>query len=117
MAKYKVTFKPADVTVEVDPRSYPYGRYGRGGSLLDIALSHGVHIEHACGGEGICSTCHVIVEEGMNGLSEADEDELDSVEKAPGNTPDSRLACQAVVVGDVTVTIPGWNRNIASENQ
>jgi len=53
----------------------------------------------------------------MNNLSEADEDELDSVEKAPGNTPDSRLACQAVVVGDVTVTIPGWNRNIASENQ
>ena len=40
------------------------------------------------------------------------DDELDVIEQAPGNTPESRLACQAVVRDDVTVTIPEWNRNL-----
>ena len=34
---------------------------------------------------------------------------------APGLTLHSRLACQAVVKGDVTVEIPSWNRNYVSE--
>lgn len=116
MARYKVTFEPAGATVEVDPALYPYGRRGRPGSLLDIALAHGVHIEHACGGVGICATCHVIVTAGAENLSPASDDELDTVDSAPGNTTDSRLACMAVVRGDVTVTIPGWNRNAVSEH-
>ena len=107
MGKHKVTFEPAGVTVVVDPAQYPYGREGLPGSLLDIALSHGVQIEHACGGAGACGTCHVIVTTGAEHLSEPSEEELDRVEQAPGNTPDSRLACMAVVSGDVTVTIPG----------
>ena len=115
MPKYKVAFEPAGVTVEVDPAHYPYGRRGRPGSVLDVALSHGVHIEHACGGAGACGTCHVIVAAGADGLSEPDEDELDRVEQALGSTPDSRLACQAVVAGDVTVHIPERNRSAVSE--
>ena len=115
MAQYKVTFEPAGVLVTVDPAHYPYGRHGRPGSLLDIALSHGVHIEHACGGAGACGTCHVIVTSGMEALSEPTEEEIDRVEQAPGNTCDSRLACVAVVHGDVTVRIPEQNRNLVSE--
>ncbi len=117
MATYEVTFRPAGAKVKVDPAHYPYGRHGRPGSLLDIALSHGVHIEHACGGAGACGTCHVIVTEGTSNLSEASEEELDRVEQSPGSTPDSRLACMAVVRGDVTVQIPNWNRNAAGESQ
>ena len=111
MAKYKVTFLPANVTVEADPALYPYGNHGLPGSLLDIALSHGVELEHACGGVGVCATCHVIVNQGAENLAPADDDEMDRVDYAPGSTPQSRLACQAVVKGDVTVTVPGWNRN------
>jgi 2Fe-2S ferredoxin len=102
--------------VEADPQRYPYGSHGAPGSLLDIALGAGVHIEHACGGVGACGTCHVIVERGAGGLSEPSEQELDLIDVAPGNTPDSRLACMAVVGGDVTVRIPGWNRNAAAES-
>ncbi|MFW6153948.1 MAG: 2Fe-2S iron-sulfur cluster-binding protein [Planctomycetota bacterium] len=116
MATYKVTFEPAGVTVDADPADYPYGHHGLPGSLLDIALAHGVAIEHACGGVGACSTCHVIVEAGEENLSEAGDAELDRVEQAPGNTVRSRLACQAVVHGDVTVRVPGWNRNVAKES-
>ena len=115
MAKHTVTFQPAGVTVEVDPSAFPYGSHGAPGSLLDIALAHEVYIEHACGGAGACGTCHVIVQAGAENLSEPTDDELDRVEVAPGNTPDSRLACMAVVRGDVTVRIPEWNRNAAPE--
>ena len=115
MAKYKVTFAPAGVTVEVDPEQYPYGREGEPGSILDIALSHGIHIEHACGGQGVCGSCHVVATQGADNLSEPEPDELDVVEQAPGNMLNSRLACQAVVTGDVVVTIPNRNRNADSE--
>ena len=113
---YRVTFQPAGVTVEVDPTKYPYGRTGLPGSVLDIALAHDIPIEHACGGTGVCATCHVIVEAGAENLSPASDDEMDSVDQAPGATLNSRLACQAVVNGDVTVTIPHWNRNAVSED-
>ncbi len=115
MPKYNVTFEPAGVTVQVDPSQYPYGTHGRPGSLLDIALANDVEIEHTCGGVGACSTCHVIVRAGEANLSEADDEEFDRVEMAPGNTIHSRLACQAVVGGDVTVEVPQWNRNVAKE--
>ena len=115
MATCKVTFAPCGAVVEANPAHYPYGHHGRPGSILDIALSHGVAIGHACGGAGACGTCHVIVLEGMDNLSPADEDELDVVERAPGITPASRLACLAVVKGDVKVRVPPWNRNLAAE--
>jgi 2Fe-2S ferredoxin len=115
MARHKVTFEPVGVTVEADPDLCPYGRTGRPGSLLDIALAHGVSIEHACGGVGVCGTCHVVVTHGQESLSEPGDDELDSVDQVPGSTLASRLACQAVVCGDVTVRVPDWNRNAVAE--
>jgi 2Fe-2S ferredoxin len=44
-----------------------------------------------------------------------DDDELDRVEQAADYQLRSRLGCQAVVTGDVTVHIPEWNRNYVSE--
>jgi 2Fe-2S ferredoxin len=57
----------------------------------------------------------VIVKSGEENLSEADEDELDRLDQAPGLTLRSRLGCQCVVTGDVEVEIPSWNRNYVSE--
>ena len=105
MATCRVTFEPAGATVEADDAHYPYGPHGEPGSLLDIALSHGVEIPHACGGSGVCGTCLVTVVAGAENLSAPDDDELDTIERQPDNTPASRLACRAVVRGDVTVRI------------
>ncbi len=115
MAKHKITFEPVGVTIEVDPADFPLGRHGAAGSVLDIALARGISIEHACGGVGACATCHVLVLAGAENLSAPDDDELDMVERAPDSAPNSRLACRAVVCGDVTVRIPQWNRNAVSE--
>ena len=111
----KVTFLPANITIDYDPEKMPYSEHGLRGSLLDIALNNGLQLEHACGGSCACTTCHVIVKEGDGNLSEMDDDEQDRLDMAPGLTLHSRLGCQAVVTGDVVVEIPSWNRNYVSE--
>ena len=93
-------------TVEYKPGVTPYHEHGLQGSLLDIALNFGVDLEHACGGNCACTTCHVIVKQGEQNLSEMEEDEEDRLYLADGLTLHSRLGCQAVVKGDVTVEIP-----------
>ena len=115
--KYKLTFQPANVTIEVDPARVPYSRDGQKGSILEIALGNGVGIDHACGGVCACSTCHVIVRQGLASCPQATEEEDDQLDNAPGLTPQSRLACQTVPNGtaDVVVEIPHWNRNLVSE--
>jgi 2Fe-2S ferredoxin len=111
----KVTFLPENRTVEFELGELPYADHGKPESLLDVALNNDIHLEHACGGSCACTTCHVIVKEGEDHLSEAEDDELDRLDMAAGLTLRSRLGCQAVVKGDVVVEIPGWNRNYISE--
>ena len=111
----KVTFLPAGETFEFESGKLPYKDHGRPESLLDVAMNNGFHLEHACGGSCACTTCHVVVKEGMNNLSEMEDDEMDRVEQAADFQLNSRLGCQAVVKGDVTVNIPDWNRNYVSE--
>jgi 2Fe-2S ferredoxin len=111
----KVTFVNTGQTIEFESGKLPYHEHGKRESLLDIALSHDIQLEHACGGSCACTTCHVIVKSGDDNLSPADEDELDRLDMAPGLTLHSRLGCQAVVTGDVTIEIPSWNRNYVSE--
>jgi 2Fe-2S ferredoxin len=113
----KVTFLPEGRTVEFESGNLPYGEHGKPESLLDICEHFGLHLEHACGGSCACTTCHVIVKDGTDShLTEADDDELDRLDQAPGLTLHSRLGCQAVVTGgDVIVEIPNWNRNYVSE--
>lgn len=106
MPKVKVTFLPLNKTVEVDEKDYPFGDHGLPGSILDIALANGIRLEHNCGGNCACTTCHVIVKEGMENLSPMEDDEEDRLDTAEGLTLKSRLGCQAVAHGDVVVEIP-----------
>lgn len=89
----------------------------KGEHLLEVAVEHGINIEHACGGVCACSTCHVYVEQGMEHVSAATEDEDDRVEEAPGLQRNSRLSCQCVIEGDgpIVVRVPAWNRNAVKE--
>ena len=111
----KVTFVNIGETVEFEHGKLPYADHGKPESLLDVALNFGIQLEHACGGSCACTTCHVVVRQGDDNLSEADDDELDRLDMAADLTLHSRLGCQAVVKGDVTVEIPSWNRNYVSE--
>jgi len=100
---------------DVDLASMPYQHHGLPGSLLDVAMNVGVPIEHACGGHCACTTCHVIVKAGAENLSALEDSEADRLDTAWEVTPQSRLACQAVVQGDVECEIPAYSRNYVLE--
>ena len=91
----------------------------KGEHLLEIAVENGINIEHSCGGVCACSTCHVYVEQGMDKLEEATEEEEDRVEEAPGIQINSRLSCQCEILKDseepIVVRVPAWNRNAVKE--
>jgi 2Fe-2S ferredoxin len=108
---------PMNVTVEVDPEKIPFGHTGLPGSILDIALANGISLDHACGGVCACSTCHVIVREGGDSISEMTDAEDEELSFAPGLQPSSRLSCQSVPNGtrNLIVEIPNWNRNAVRE--
>ncbi len=118
--RYTIRFEQEDgpsIVAEVLPDELPYDQPGQPGSLLSTALHFGVPVEHTCGGMCACSTCHVIVQEGLESCNEATEDEMDQLEQAPGLTPRSRLACQTVPDGskELRVIVPSWNRNFVKE--
>lgn len=83
----KVTILPDGKSVEVAP----------GTSLLEASIRAGAMHGSACGGACACSTCHVWVLEGLSSLSEAEELELDILDRAFDVKPSSRLGCQARV--------------------
>ncbi len=72
----------------------------QGDILLDIAMDAGVHINAACGGEGACGKCRVIIQSG----------EVTSKENSAISPEDYergyRLACQTRIKGDVEVFVP-----------
>lgn len=106
---YKITFLrkgEEPVTVEYEPGVTPYHEHGLEGSILDVALNCGIDLQHACGGNCACTTCHIIVKAGEENLSDMEEDEEDRLYLADGLTLHSRLGCQSIVRGDVTVEIP-----------
>ncbi len=114
---FSIKFMPEGKTVEVDPENMPTCGTGQPGSILDIALASGIDIDHACGGLCACSTCHIIVDEGLDTCNESSEEEEDQLERAPGLTPRSRLSCQTVPDGskNLVVSVPSWNRNLVRE--
>src|SRR2546427_6871202 len=96
MAKLRVQFESGEPerVIEFDPVRAPFQHDGRPGSILDVLLAHGIHLEHACGGNCACTTCHVVVKKGMERLSSSEDAEEDLLDKAPGLTPTSRLGCR-----------------------
>jgi ferredoxin len=93
MAKitYIINGKPTEVEAKV------------GSSLLQIGLDNGLPIEHACGGNGFCTTCLCSVKTGGEHLApRGDREEHMGITEDP-----QRLSCQAMVEkdGDMTIEI------------
>ena len=64
----KITVSPDSIKKEFD---------GLPGSILNLALNAGIDMDHSCGGVCACSTCHIIVKQGIGSCNEANEDEED----------------------------------------
>jgi len=64
---------------------------------------------HACGGKGRCTTCKVLVLEGLENLSATTEAERRFV-RLGALRDHERLACQACAQGDVRIAVPDENK-------
>src|SRR6202165_1537282 len=113
----QVVFLPEGKTVQFEHGKLPYKDHGKEESLLDVALNQGIRLDHACGGNCACTTCHIWVKEGTETLPARNDDEADRLYMAADLQLNSRLGCQAVITkpGKVVVEIPAWNRNYVSE--
>lgn len=88
----------------------PLGRFAEAKpdeTLLDAARRAGAPLGNACGGIGICARCRITVVAGAENLSPPTTIEL-RVSAQRGFAADERLACQAVVMGDVEVRAGYW---------
>ncbi|MCE2989842.1 MAG: ISC system 2Fe-2S type ferredoxin [Burkholderiales bacterium] len=98
---------PSGATLDIAP----------GTSLCDALLQNHIEIEHACEKSCACTTCHVVVRQGLDSLPEALEKEEDMLDMAWGLTPQSRLSCQVKVAETpLTIEIPKYTINHAREN-
>jgi 2Fe-2S ferredoxin len=73
-----------------------------GQTLLQVALDSDIVMEHACGGNGFCTTCLCDVTSGAENLSPRNDREENM-----GIAGVQRLGCQAQVQGDCAVTMTG----------
>jgi len=94
MANHKVTLLPANLTVEVPT----------GALVAEAIQSAGLEIGQPCGGQGRCGRCAVFVD--GDGARRRSTIRLSTDDLEAGFA----LACQTVVEGDLTVTIPEQER-------
>jgi len=98
----KVNFSQVNKTFEVP----------EGFTILEVALNNDIDLEHNCGGNCACSTCHVVVAEGYENLSPKTDEEQDMLNEAEGLTETSRLSCQSKICGDIVVHIPASSNSL-----
>ena len=73
-----------------------------GTPLLKAGLDAGLAVTHACGGQGKCSTCRVVVLEGLAHAPPRNDLERGIAERRRF-APEVRLSCQTPVAGDMLV--------------
>ena len=81
---------PDEVQIQAQPTA----------SILDASLDAGIPLTRVCGGNARCSTCRVVVLEGLSSCAPRNAAEQ-KLAAALGFGPTIRLACQTTVTGDV----------------
>lgn len=77
------------------------------GNLLSVLINKDLDVLKECGGRGMCATCHVYVQDGMDSLTPINRREQRTLEVITSCKSNSRLACQARVIGSgVVVELP-----------
>jgi 2Fe-2S ferredoxin len=97
----RITIQPLDRVIEAT----------EGATIMEAAHEHRLYWPTTCGGEGICTSCACTIEEGEGNLEPMGRGELktlaEELSEAAVRSRRLRLACQARVHGDVTVTKRG----------
>ena len=92
MGQRRILYLPDRKAVEAEP----------GETLLEASLRAGLPHVHVCGGKARCSTCRVLVLEGLEHCTPRTPSE-GAIARRLRFPPEIRLACQTRVTGPVTV--------------
>jgi ferredoxin, 2Fe-2S len=106
MFTIKIGFEQAEL------KEVTFEKITKGQTILEICLKHNIDLRHNCGGVCACSTCHIYVVSGNIHLEEASIREGHFLSAAKDPQPNSRLACQCLLVSDegiVEVIVPDQN--------
>jgi 2Fe-2S ferredoxin len=78
-------------------------------TALNIIHENQIDWMHACGAKGRCTTCKLIIDEGMEHLSSvnAHEQKFRDAGRLQFN---ERLACQVTISGDIAVRVAQQNK-------
>jgi len=87
-----ITYHHAAKTVRATPNS----------TILSASLTHQIPHVHICGGNARCSTCRVMILEGLEHCSPRSQAE-EIIATRLGFTRQVRLACQTLIQGDITI--------------
>ncbi len=87
-----ITYMPDNKSVEAK----------EGETILQTSLRLGIPHTHVCGGNGRCSTCRVIILDGLEHCSSRNRSELGLADRLHFS-PQIRLACQTSIKGHVTL--------------
>ena len=69
-----------------------------GSTLLEVSQKNNINLEGSCGGEMLCSTCHVyILSNHINKLKKQTNEEKEILALTNNLKKNSRLACQIIV--------------------
>lgn len=97
----KITLLPLERVIEA----------AAGETIMEAAWNDGLYWPTTCGGQGICTSCACSVEAGAENLDEMGRSETRTITNelgaAAARSGRIRLACQARVHGDITVSKRG----------
>jgi 2Fe-2S ferredoxin len=97
----RITIRPVNQVVEAE----------EGATIMEAAWESLLYWPTTCGGQGMCTSCACSVEEGAENLDEMGRSERRTLTRELGESTIRerrlRLACQARVHGDVTVSKRG----------
>lgn len=98
MESIKVKFAEEGLkTIEMMPEAF----------LIDALLARDLDVKQLCSRRGLCATCHVYVTKNPDHLSPPTSRETLTLAVLTGARANSRLSCQARVIGDgVEVALP-----------
>jgi len=93
-------------TVRIEPIAQK-AEVATNANLLSALMGDDLKILKECGARGMCATCHVFIAQGMDSLSPMSRREQRTLEVITTCKPNSRLACQARVLGEgIVIELP-----------
>ncbi len=99
-SRYRLTLLPMGIILQCD----------KGRTILDVLADADIVIRSDCGGQGSCGKCQVSVRPAANLSRPTDAESRLPAKDADTPGPGTRLACQARIRGDITVTLPAWGQ-------